>query len=299
MKIAAFPKCYLDDISLHRTMSVFDWIEQAGELGAEGLEMYEGFFWSLDDAYIDSIGEAIDRAGFAMPMLCCSPDFTNPDPVERRRAVDREALMIGITRRLGGAGAVCRVLSGQRRPGVSVEQGLEWVVECILECIAIAKENDVVLGLENHYKDGYWQYPEFAQRADIFVELLKAIPERDHFGVQYDPSNALVAGDDPVELLRLVADRVVTMHASDRFLDAGTTLEDVLLPNGLIGYPDKLQHGITGQGSNDYDAIFSILRDRGFAGWVSIEDGINGMEEMRESIEFLKRKRAQYFEKHQ
>ena len=86
------------------------------------------------------------------------------------------------------------------------------------------------------------------------------------------------------------------MHASDRFLVEGTTLEDVLLPNGLIGYPDKLQHGITGQGSNDYGSIFSILRDRGFEGWVSIEDGINGMEEMQESIEFLKRMRAQYFE---
>jgi len=296
MKIAAFPKCYLDDISLHRTMSVFDWIEQAGELGAEGLEMYEGFFWSLDDAYISAVGEAIESAGFAMPMLCCSPDFTDPDPGERQRAVEREAVMIGITRKLGGPGAVCRVLSGQRRPGVSVEQGLEWVVECIEECIAVAKEHDVVLGLENHYKDGYWQYPEFAQRMETFVELLRAIPERTHFGVQFDPSNALVAGDDPVALLRLVADRVVTMHASDRYLDEGTTLEEVLLPNGLIGYPDKMQHGITGQGSNDYDTIFSILRDQRFEGWVSIEDGINGMEEMRQSIEFLKRKRAQYFE---
>ena len=295
MKIAAFPKCYLDEISLHRTMSVFDWIEQARQLSPEGLEMYEGFFWSLDDAYVDSIGEAIEAAGFAMPMLCCSPDFTDPDRAARQRAVEREAQMISITRRLGGPGAVCRVLSGQRRPGVSVEQGLEWAVECIQECITIAKEHDIVLGLENHYKDGYWLYPEFAQKAEIFVELLDSIPEQKHFGVQYDPSNALVAGDDPVALLRQVADRVVTMHASDRFLIEGATLEEVLLPNGLIGYPDKLQHGVTGQGSNDYDAIFSILRDRGFEGWVSIEDGVNGMEEMRESIEFLKRMRAQYF----
>ena len=86
------------------------------------------------------------------------------------------------------------------------------------------------------------------------------------------------------------------MHASDRFLVDGATLDDVLLPNGLIGYPDKLQHGITGQGSNDYGAIFSILRDRGFDGWVSIEDGMEGMEEMRKSIEFLKQMRARYFE---
>ena len=295
MQIAAFPKCYLDEISIHRSMSVFDWIEMARALGAEGLEMYEGFFWSLDDAYIDSIGEALEAGGFAMPMLCCSPDFTDPDPAARRQAIEREAQMIAITRRLGGPGAVCRVLSGQRRPGLPVEQGLEWVVECILECIDIAKEYDIVLGLENHYKDGYWQYPEFAQEAEIFLQLLAAIPEQAHFGVQYDPSNALVSGDDPVELLRQVAERVVTMHASDRFLVEGAAMADVVLPSGLIGYPDKLQHGVTGQGSNDYDAIFSILRDVGFDGWVSIEDGVNGMDEMRQSIKFLKRMRAQYF----
>jgi sugar phosphate isomerase/epimerase len=295
MKIAAFPKCYLDEISLHRTMSVFDWIEMAKSLGAEGLEMYEGFFWQLDDAYIDSIGEAIQKAGFEMPMLCCSPDFTDPDPDARRRAVEKEAEMIRITRRLGGPKARCRVLSGQRRPHVSREQGIAWVVECIDECIAIAKEHDVVLALENHYKDGYWQFPEFAQKMDVFLELVNAIPEREYFGVQYDPSNAIVAGDDPVELLRQVADRVVSMHASDRYLTEGATLEDVLLPDGMIGYPDKLKHGVTGQGMNDYDAIFSILRDAGYDGWVSIEDGMNGMDEMRESIEFLKQMRERYF----
>jgi sugar phosphate isomerase/epimerase len=295
MKIAAFPKCYLDEISLHRTMSVFDWIEMAKSLGAEGLEMYEGFFWQLDDPYIDSIGEAIQKAGFEMPMLCCSPDFTDPDPDARRRAVEKEAEMIRITRRLGGPKARCRVLSGQRRPNVSREQGIAWVVECIDECIAIAKEHDVVLALENHYKDGYWQFPEFAQKMDVFLELVNAIPEREYFGVQYDPSNAIVAGDDPVELLRHVADRVVSMHASDRYLAEGATLEDVLLPDGMIGYPDMLKHGVTGQGMNDYDAIFSILRDAGYDGWVSIEDGMNGMDEMRESIEFLKQMREKYY----
>lgn len=276
-------------------MSVFDWIEMAKDLGAEGLEMYEGFFESLEDGYIDAIGEALEKAGFAMPMLCCSPDFTDPDPDARQRAVEREAEMIRVTRRLGGPGAVCRILSGQRRADVSVDQGLAWVVACIEESILVAKEYDIVLGLENHYKDGYWKYPEFAQRADLFLRLVEAIPERQHFGVQYDPSNALVAGDDPVALLRQVADRVVSMHASDRFLLPGATLEEILLPDGLIGYPDKLQHGVTGQGSNDYVAIFSILKDAGFTGWVSIEDGMNGMEEMKASIDFLKRMREEIF----
>ena len=52
MKISAFPKCYLEEISNEGGMTVFDWIEMAKPLGADGLEMYEGFFTSLDDRYI-------------------------------------------------------------------------------------------------------------------------------------------------------------------------------------------------------------------------------------------------------
>src|SRR3712207_2505363 len=131
LKLSAFPKCYLDRIAGDRSMSVFDWIEQAKQLDADGLEMYDGFFTSLDPGYLDSVADAIRAAGFAMPMLCCSPDFTHPDPEARKRAVDREAELVRVARRLGGPRTVCRVLSGQRYPGVGREQGLEWVVGCI------------------------------------------------------------------------------------------------------------------------------------------------------------------------
>ncbi len=295
MKIAAFPKCYLEEISNEGGMTVFDWIEMAKPLGAEGLEMYEGFFTSLEDSYILRVRDAIAAAGFAMPMLCCSPNFTHPDADERRRAVEREAKMIRITKLLGGTGAVCRVLSGQRYPDVSREQGLQWVTECIEELLPVAREQNIRLGLENHYKDGFWAYPEFAQKMDVFLELLEAIPERAHFGVQYDPSNAIVAGDDPIQLLRAVADRVVAMHASDRYLLDGYSLDDLRASDGSIGYFEGLQHGVTGQGLNDYDEIFRILSEAGYTGWVSIEDGMNGLDEMRQSIDFLKAMREKYF----
>ncbi len=298
MKISAFPKCYMDDICVNKTMSVFDWIKQAAALGAEGLEMYEGFFASLDDAYIDSVGEAIKKAGYAMPMLCCSPDFTNPQADGRKKALEKEIQMMRITRRLGGAGAACRVLSGQRYPEVSRAQGVEWVVECITQLIPVAKELDIVLAMENHYKDGYWRYVEFAQKSDVFIEIIDRIPERKHFGVQFDPSNNVVAGEDPVEFLKKVVDRVVTMHASDRFLAPGATLADVMIgDDGLIGYPAKLQHGVVGKGMNDFNAIFSILAKANYRGWVSIEDGMNGMDDMKQSIDFLKAMRDKYFKK--
>jgi sugar phosphate isomerase/epimerase len=295
LKLSAFPKCYIDQIAGERSLSVFDWIKMARSLDADGLEMYDGFFTTLDAAYLDQVGEAIHNAGFAMPMLCCSPDFTNPDPDGRKRAVERETEMIRVTRRLGGPGAVCRVLSGQRYPGIDRRQGLEWVAGCIEQALPVAREHDIVLGLENHYKDSFWKYPEFAQKQDVFLELLNAIPERKHFGVQYDPSNAIVAGDDPIELLRAVADRVVSMHASDRYLAEGTSLEELRQTDGTLGYSPNLRHGVTGKGLNDYDAIFGILAEHGYRGWVSIEDGMNGMEEMAESLAFLRRMSAKYF----
>ena len=169
------------------------------------------------------------------------------------------------------------------------------MIEAIGQLLPLAKENDVILGMENHYKDGLWQYPEFAQKQDVFLTVVNAFRGNKYFGVQYDPSNAIVAGDDPLDLLRQVADRVVSMHASDRFLVAGATLDDLRQSDGTIGFSAKLCHGVTGKGLNDYDEIFRILAAHRYRGWISIEDGMNGMDEMRESLAFLRAMSDRYF----
>jgi sugar phosphate isomerase/epimerase len=148
--------------------------------------------------------------------------------------------------------------------------------------------------MENHYKDGLWRYPEFAQPEDIFLEVIEQI-DSPFFGVQYDPSNAFVGGYDPIKFLERVRHRVVTMHASDRYLAPGATLDDLRVADGSAGYAAALKHGETGKGLNDYDAIFRLLADVGFSGWISIEDGMNGLDELKRSAEFLKAKRAEYY----
>ena len=84
------------------------------------------------------------------------------------------------------------------------------------------------------------------------------------------------------------------MHASDRYLISGT-LDDLKAQDGSLGYARNLRHGVIGKGLNDYDAIFSTLRAAGFDGWISIEDGENGMDELRESVLFLRAKMAEHF----
>jgi sugar phosphate isomerase/epimerase len=264
---------------------VFDWIEMAADLPIDGLELYDGFLASLEEAYLEKVRGALAQRHLAMPMLCCSPDFTRPGADERRQEIARERRLIEVTAFLGGYS--CRVLSGQRRPEVTRAQGVRWVVESIKELLPYAAEKKVVLALENHYKDNYWQYPEFAQKRDVFLEIVNQI-DSPWFGVQYDPSNAIVAGEDPLELLESVKHRVVTMHASDRFLKPGHTLEELRRIEDSVGYAAILSHGVIGQGLNDYPHIFRLLREAGYQGWVSIEDGLNGLEEIRASAEFLR-----------
>lgn len=285
MKLAAFPKCFMDQLVVERSMSVFDWIEMAADLPVNGLELYDGFLANLDEAYLEKVRSALERRGLVMPMLCYSPDFTQPDPEARRQEIERQKRMIEATAFLGGG--FCRVLSGQRRPQVSRQQGVGWVVECIRELLDYAAEKKIVLAMENHYKDNYWQHPEFAQRMDVFLEIVRRI-DSPWFGVQYDPSNAFLAGEDPVALLEQVKHRVVTMHASDRFLKPGHTLEELRKVEDAVGYAAILSHGVVGQGLNDYPRIFRTLREVGYDGWVSIEDGLNGLEEIRASAEFLR-----------
>ncbi len=289
-RLAAFPKCYMDQLCVDRTMTVLEWIELASTLGVDGLEFYSGFLED-DEAFLGKVKAALDKHSLAMPMLCCSPDFTEPDPALLEMEIAREKRMIEITAFFGGH--FCRALSGQRRPGLSRQAGVAQVVRVIKDLLPFAEKHGVVLNMENHYKDNYWKYPEFAQKMDVFCAIVDQI-DSPWFGVNYDPSNTILAGEDPLELLERVKYRVVTMHASDRYLKTGT-IEDLRREEDSVGYASRLAHGVIGKGMNDYDKIFSTLHAAGFHSWISIEDGMNGMDDLRESVRFLRNKIDQHF----
>lgn len=290
-KLSVFPKCYMDELCVTKTMTLFDWIELAATLGVDGVEMYPGFFERFEPEYLERVKTQLAKHRLEAPMMCASPDFTTPDAQFRCAQIERQKQMIDVTAQLGGK--FCRVLSGQRRPEVSRAEGERWTVESITSLLEHATSRKIVLNMENHYKDGYWQYPEFAQDIEIFIEIIDQI-DSPWFGVNYDPSNAIIAGQDPLEVLAAVKRRVVSMHASDRYLASGT-LQDLKRQDGTAGYAQNLKHGVIGRGLNNYDEIFSVLKAEGFDGWISIEDGVNGMDELRESVRFLRTKIAEHF----
>lgn len=294
-KLAAFPKGFIKQLVAGQ-MSIYEWIKLADELRVDGLEFYNNFADVKDSRNWPKIKKAVEDAGMVIPMMCASPDFTIPDPKLRQNEVEKEIYAIEMSAALGAK--YCRVLSGQRRKDISREEGMNYVVESINACIPSAEKLGITLIIENHYKDDFWTEPEFAQMMDVFVDLVNRI-ESKSFGVNFDPSNVIAAGEEPLELLERVKHRVVTMHASDRYLANGTVEDLRKVEGGSAGYVSFFKHGVIGKGLNDYDAIFSILKGVGFDGWISIEDGVDGMEQMHESADFLRKKISKYWPNYQ
>jgi sugar phosphate isomerase/epimerase len=291
-QLAAFPKAYMNALCKDGTMKVSEWIDIACRLDIDGLEWYAGFLEMENADNWKIFRRQVEDNGKVIPMMCCSPDFTHPDKSFRDIEIAKQKHWIDMTYTLGGK--FCRVLSGQKRPELSIDLGIQLAADCIHECLPYAQERDITLIIENHYKDDFWTYPEFAQKMDVFCALVDKI-NHPFFGVNYDPSNTYLAGEDPLELLKRVVHRVVTMHASDRYLKEGT-LEDLRNEEGgAVGYAKRLSHGEIGKGLNDYDAIFTLLKKQNFNGWISIEDGVDGIEQLERSVLFLRKKMKEYF----
>ena len=294
-KLAAFPKGFIKQLVAGQ-MSIYEWIKLADELRVDGLEFYNNFADVKDPANWPKIRKVVEDTGMVIPMMCASPDFTIPDAALRKKEVEHEIKAIEMSAALGAK--YCRVLSGQRRKDITREEGMGYVVDSINACIPTAKDLGITLIIENHYKDDFWTEPEFAQMMDVFVDLVSRI-DSPYFGVNFDPSNAIAAGEEPLELLEKVKHKVLTMHASDRYLANGTIEDLRKAEGGSAGYVSFFKHGVIGKGLNNYDAIFSTLKNVGFDGWISIEDGVDGMEQMHESADFLREKIKKYWPNYQ
>ena len=180
-------------------------------------------------------------------MLCFSPNFTHDDPDERARQVDRQKAAIDLSVRLGNP-----LLPHAHGPALPAREprrrrALVGRVHHAIARVRREARRDPLpreplqgrrLAVPGVRADG-GRLPRGDRRGSI----------RRSFGVQYDPSNAVVGGFDPIAFLEKIKHRVVTMHASDRYLVPGTTIEEIRAADGTVGYPDKLQARRDGQGA--------------------------------------------------
>jgi len=251
-----------------------DWLKSANRFGLSGVEIYHALLPNDSEGLI-SVNDTLKELNLEVSLLTCSPDFSHPDINERKKQLENMKSKVKVAQDIKAFGV--RVTTGMRHPEVKEEDGISWVVENVVALAEYGQSQGIAICLENHYRDKYqWKYPDFACHTETFLKIFECLKNTPVM-INFDASNQLMNGEDPLIILRKVKDKVASIHASDR----------------LSG---EYQHTVIGEGDVDYDAIFRVLKDTGFNGWISIEDGNPyGDEGFKRSLAFLREKVKKYW----
>jgi sugar phosphate isomerase/epimerase len=268
VKLSCLPVSFFADI-LGERRRVPEWARMCRELGLDGLDISILFVPDRSPAAVAAMRSAIADEGMHIAMVTSYPDFTHPDPAQRTRELALEQEVVEVAAGLGAE--LLRVTAGQAHPETAREDGIEWAAEGLCRLQEWARGTEVTLAYENHAKPGVWQYTDFCQPPDIFLEIAKRT-ESSGLGINFDVGNAATYCVDPLALLEAVLPRIVSIHASD---------------SALYG---ALQHVLLGTGVTPYAKIFTRLAEAGWDGWVCMEEAsYMGREGVAAAAAFVRR----------
>jgi len=235
----------------------------------------------LETARAEAAAKGLEVVSIASPLLkCVLPDspavderfqhdiFASQHTFEDQPALARKALRIA---RMMGA-RIVRVFSYWRT--VAPERCFERIVEALRGLADQARQEDLIIGLEN----------EHACNIATAAEAARVLQALDHPNLKlvWDPANALCAGENPFPsgYRRLDASRIVHVHAKDCRMEGhkplwgplGTQTVDwkgqieALLADGYAGYIHLETHW-SGPGDNKF--LASVICGENLKGLVA------------------------------
>ena len=269
MRLSCLPVSLYDDIfSGKRTVA--DWLGLGAKLGLDAVDFSIKFFpRRLADTYHRMLAVLACEKFLITPcMLACYSDFTHPDAAQREAELTQLKEDIELADLLGAK--FVRVTAGQNRPGIQRDEGVQWVTEGFRRALDEADARGITLAYENHTKGAPWDYWDFSQPTEIFLQILDNLADTP-LGVCFDTANPLVLGEDVLALLEEVLKQVVVLHIFD--LREIGTFEPVRVGTGAAPIPQ----------------VFSRMRAAGYDGWLSIEEASrSGEEGFAQSIAFVR-----------
>ncbi len=267
MKLSCLPVSLYDDIFSGKS-GVTNWIQFGAELGLDAVDFSIKFFPARDAETIKQVRAALETHSITPCMIACYSDFTHPDPAQRAQELTDLKADIALAKALGAK--FIRVTAGQNHPGTERTAGVQWVTDGFRHAIDAAEKHGITLAYENHTKGAPWDYWDFSQPTETFLEILDALSDTP-LGVCFDTANPLVLGEDVLTLLEAVIHRIVVVHIFD--------LREV-------GVFEPVR---VGTGASPIPQIFSRIRQTGYDGWLSIEEASRtGEKGFTESVAFIR-----------
>jgi len=267
MKLSCLPVSFFTEIIEDR-MSVTEWARMGADLGLDGIDLSILFVPDHSPSGLAALRRDIEAAGIGVVMVTTYPDFTHPDPAQRQRELTLEQEAVAVAAALGAK--FVRVTAGQAHPTTGRAAGITWAVEGLTRLVETTRDLGVTLVYENHGKPGAWEYTDFSEPPEIFLEIVRRTADVG-LGVNFDVGNAASFAKDPVGLLDQVIDRVVTIHAAD---------------TKMYG---ELQHVLLGTGVTPYRELFGRLKQAGWDGWICMEEAsFQGREGVEAATRFIR-----------
>jgi sugar phosphate isomerase/epimerase len=250
MRLSCLPVSFFSDI-LSGKMRLVEWAWMGASLGLDAIDLSILFVQDRTPQAVAALRNEIESTGMRVAMLTSYPDFTHPDPDQRRRELALAQEVVTVAAGLGAE--LVRVTAGQAHPETGRGQGIDWAVEGLTRLVEATRGLGVQLVYENHAKPGAWKYTDFSQPPDIFLAIAGATAGIG-LGINFDTGNASAFAEDALFLLEQVLPRVVSVHAAD-------TAER-----------GELRHVLLGTGIAPFQAIFHRLKRAGWDGWICMEE---------------------------
>lgn len=202
-----------------------------------------------------------DDLGLEICTLAAYTDFT----LGRKTETPAAEMQLLYVRQLAELAAqlgakLIRVFSGYTVDPDSYAADWDICVRSLRECSAIAAEQGVTLGLQNHHDIGVG--------VDAYEELLRDI-DHPNCRAMFDPWSPALHGED----LRAAAERLAPRMAQTTLADYVRLRRYQYLP-GLVNYQEQqamVRAVPLGEGEFDLAGFFAGLRAGGFDGYVAYE----------------------------
>ena len=190
-------------------ITLYDFLERCAHLNMDGVELTAYYFpQPVTAAEIHKIARRAFLLGFEVTGAAVGNSFCFPPGPDRDKNVTLVKQWLDYAVDMGARNL--RVFAGAPPAGVTQEQGRQWVIECLVECLPRAEERGVILALENHWG--------VTANAAGTLAILNALPS-DWLGLKLDTGNFQTA--DPYSDLTQAAKYAVSTHIKTDILPGG------------------------------------------------------------------------------
>lgn len=213
---------------------------------------------SLEDDPMD-VKKLIEDAGLKVPCLSAHSSLLDTEyGVDYLKKAIRYAYILG--------SPIVNTAEGHKPGWMNDEDAFRVMGYNLKTILKMAENYNITLTIEPH--------GIYTTNAEGLLRIM-SLSDSKYLAVNFDTGNVTIAGNDALETLKAVIDRVVHVH-----------LKDVKKPDSLTGETGVTAGTAIGDGDVDIKGCIDLLKKHNYNGCLSIECA--GVEALKRSINYLK-----------